>query len=50
MRRAALGRDDPELATCRDGAVKQAWYAAEQNLRNQLDRTYDAEWISRSTN
>ncbi|HTQ12718.1 MAG TPA: hypothetical protein VMH86_02495 [Rhizomicrobium sp.] len=38
------GATDPrELATCPDGAVKQAWYAAEQNLRNQLDRTYDAE-------
>lgn len=32
-----------ELSTCRDGAVKQAWYAAEQNLRNQIDRTYDAQ-------
>jgi hypothetical protein len=32
-----------ELSTCRDGPTKQAWYAAEQNLRNQLDRTYDAE-------
>lgn len=32
-----------ELSTCRDGAVKNAWYAAEQPLRNQLDRTYDAE-------
>lgn len=38
------GASDPtELSTCRDGAVKQAWYAAEQNLRNQIDRTYDAE-------
>jgi len=38
------GATDPaELATCKDGAVKQAWYAAEQNLRNQLDRAYDAE-------
>ena len=33
----------PELATCKDGAVKQAWYGAEQNLRNQLDRAYDAQ-------
>jgi hypothetical protein len=32
-----------ELATCRDGADKQAWYAAQQNLRNQLDRAYDAK-------
>jgi hypothetical protein len=31
-----------ELATCRDGPGKQAWYAAEQNLRDQIDRTYDA--------
>jgi hypothetical protein len=38
------GATDPvELSTCRDGAVKQAWYAAEQNLRNQIDRTYDTE-------
>ncbi len=34
--------DAAELSTCRDGAVKQAWYAAEQKLRNQLDRTYEA--------
>jgi hypothetical protein len=38
------GATDPrELATCRDGPDKQAWYAAEQNLRNQLDRAYDAQ-------
>jgi len=37
------GATDPaELSTCPDDAAKQAWYAAEQNLRNQLDRTYDA--------
>lgn len=35
--------DANELSTCRDGAVKQAWYAAEQKLRNQIDRTYDAQ-------
>ncbi|HWD50577.1 MAG TPA: hypothetical protein VG309_11660 [Rhizomicrobium sp.] len=35
--------DAAELSTCHDGANKQAWYAAEQNLRNQLDRTYDAQ-------
>ena len=35
--------DAVELSTCRDGAVKQAWYGAEQNLRNQIDRTYDAQ-------
>jgi len=34
--------DSRELASCRDGGRKQEWYAAEQNLRNQLDRTYDA--------
>ena len=28
--------------TCRDDATKTAWYAAEQQLRNQIDRTYDA--------
>jgi hypothetical protein len=38
------GATDPkELATCHDNASKQAWYAAEQNLRNQTDRTYDAQ-------
>ncbi len=31
-----------ELATCSDGAVKQAWYENEQRLRNQLERTYEA--------
>jgi hypothetical protein len=37
------GAVDPrELATCKDGPDKQDWYAAEQNLRNQIDRTYDA--------
>ena len=35
--------DPSELSTCRDGPTKQAWYAAERNLRNQIDRTYDAE-------
>ncbi|MEI9993390.1 MAG: hypothetical protein WDM91_02250 [Rhizomicrobium sp.] len=34
--------DAAELATCSDGAAKRAWYAAEQKLRNQLDRTYEA--------
>jgi hypothetical protein len=36
------GADGPEAATCRDGALKQAWYQAEQRLRNQIDRTYEA--------
>ena len=31
-----------ELLSCRDDPTKQAWYLAEQNLRNQLDRTYGA--------
>lgn len=34
--------DPSELSTCRDGPEKQAWYAAEQHLRNQINRTYDA--------
>jgi len=28
--------------TCDDGPVKTAWYEAEQSLRNQIERTYDA--------
>lgn len=36
----ATGAD--ERSTCRDDALKEAWYAAEQNLRNQIDRTYGA--------
>jgi hypothetical protein len=28
--------------TCPDGGDKRAWYDAEQGLRNQLERTYDA--------
>jgi hypothetical protein len=31
-----------ELATCPDNSLKAAWYEAEKNLRNQIDRTYDA--------
>jgi formylglycine-generating enzyme required for sulfatase activity len=34
--------DSDELSSCPDGAEKRAWYDAEQNLRNQIDRTYDA--------
>ena len=38
------GATDPrELATCLDGADKRAWYTAEQNLRNQIERTYEAQ-------
>jgi hypothetical protein len=33
------GAQDAELASCRDGGTKRAWYAAEQHLRNQIDRT-----------
>ncbi len=36
------GASGAELATCRDDSIKAAWYVAEQNLRNQIDRTYDA--------
>jgi hypothetical protein len=37
------GAADPkELATCQDGLEKQAWYGAEQGLRNQIERTYEA--------
>jgi len=36
------GADDrEELASCPDGRSKQAWYEAQQRLRNQADRTYD---------
>jgi hypothetical protein len=31
-----------EAMTCRDDAIKTEWYVAEQPLRNQIDRTYDA--------
>lgn len=30
-----------ELATCESSRTEQAWYQAEQRLRNQIDRTYD---------
>lgn len=33
--------DARELGTCPDSVLKRVWYAAEQRLRNQLDRTYD---------
>ncbi len=36
------GAAGAEAASCRDGALKRAWYAAEQRLRNQIDRTYEA--------
>ena len=31
-----------EFAPCPDNTMKTAWYEAERNLRNQIDRTYDA--------
>ncbi|HEY0281027.1 MAG TPA: hypothetical protein VGC27_00180 [Rhizomicrobium sp.] len=31
-----------EFAPCPDTTLKTAWYEAERNLRNQIDRTYDA--------
>jgi hypothetical protein len=34
--------DAAELATCRDDTTKASWYAAQQGLRNQIDRTYEA--------
>jgi hypothetical protein len=34
--------DADERAACRDDANKRAWYEAEQRLRNQIERTYDA--------
>jgi len=37
------GAEDLERESCPDGAAKLRWYAAEQRLRNQPDRTYDAQ-------
>jgi hypothetical protein len=37
------GAAGEELGTCGEPPLKTAWYNAEQNLRNQLDRTYEAE-------
>ncbi|HTT96970.1 MAG TPA: hypothetical protein VMF58_02895 [Rhizomicrobium sp.] len=34
---------DSAATTCADGDVKRDWYDAEQSLRNQLERTYDAQ-------
>ena len=33
-------KDQAELATCRDGPDKAAWYLAQRTLRNQIVRTY----------
>ncbi|MBV8977151.1 MAG: hypothetical protein JO261_14105 [Alphaproteobacteria bacterium] len=38
------GAGDPaEFAPCPDTTLKAAWYEAEQGLRNQIDRTYEAQ-------
>lgn len=34
--------EDDEVESCDDGGTKERWYEAEQRLRNQIDRTYDA--------
>jgi len=34
--------DAAELSSCRDSQGKQDWYTAEQTLRNQTERSYDA--------
>jgi len=36
------GARDAELSSCKTDAVKEAWYGAEQALRNQIERSYDA--------
>lgn len=36
------GASGQELASCNSDSTKVAWYKAEQNLRNQIERTYDA--------
>ena len=36
------GASGDELSTCQDDTLKRDWYGAEQNLRNQIERTYDA--------
>jgi len=43
LHRATLGAtSEDELASCADPSSKTRWYEAEQRLRNQVDRTYDA--------
>jgi hypothetical protein len=32
-----------ELASCHESSDKEAWYKAEQHLRNSLNRPYDAK-------
>lgn len=36
------GATGEELNSCDSGSTKMAWYKAEQRLRNQIDRVYDA--------
>lgn len=36
------GATGQELSSCNSDSTKVAWYKAEQNLRNQIERTYDA--------
>lgn len=35
------GATGKELETCKDNSNKMAWYYAQQNLRNSIDRNYD---------
>ncbi|MGX1199507.1 hypothetical protein [Parvibaculum sp. MBR-TMA-1.3b-4.2] len=37
------GARGAELDSCRDGGTKQAWYRAEQRLRNQTERSYETQ-------
>ena len=37
------GADNNEVAACHDNMVKRRWYDAQQRLRNQLDRSYEAK-------
>ena len=37
------GAEDVERESCPDQATKLRWYAAEQRLRKQPDRTYDSQ-------
>ena len=37
------GAEGDERASCTNGRDKMRWYEAEQRLRNQPDRTYDAQ-------
>jgi hypothetical protein len=37
------GAEGRELASCPDTGLKRRWYEAEQGLRNQIDRSYEAQ-------